>query len=282
MDNLKFIFRLYFSPQSAMSEIMDSGSWLFTAAIVVIVAFGFFATINSKLETAYHVPTFNEFFQPSYDDTEVPALAEARYAQGMSEFNAATANQRTIPILGDRFYSFFSFEPGKFYQPLLVISIFYVPAAILLMSLFGAIGSFGLVLRRDYGTLAVCSLNTWAAAHMPFAIAGIVLHSQTVNPLVYLSLWAASGLLFGVLMIFALRTVFGANYGVAILVVSVAWLSMSLAAFIFLFVSPVMFSPFLIFYAVIYFGGFLGGEVRGFGNASDKSKILNAFCITLL
>ena len=68
-------------------------------------------------------------------------------------------------------------------------------------------------------------------------------------------------------MIFALRTVLGANYGTAILVVCFAWLAFSLGMYVFRYVSPWLFSPFLLFFAFIYLGGYLGGEVRGFGNA---------------
>ncbi len=277
MDNLKLIFKLYLNPASAMSDLMDKGSWLFAAGAVLVVAIGFFATINAKLEIAYHVPSVGEFFQPNYSGDEDPTRAEADYKRSMAEYNEAMNNRQRVPLLGDRFFNFFSFEASKFYQPLLVLSVFYAPTAILLMSLFGGIGSFGLAVRRDYGTLAVCTLNAWAAAHLPFAVAGIVLYVQAINPIVYLALWAASGLLFGVLMIFALRTVFGANYGVAFIVVGVAWLSMCLGMYVFTLVSPWLFSPFLLFFAVMYFGGFLGGEVRGFGNAFRQKQNLKRF-----
>lgn len=277
MDNLKYILRLFYAPQSAMSEIMDGGSWLFAAGAVAVVAFAFYATVNTKLETAYHVPSMSEYFKPDYDSTDDENAFQNKLSAAKTEFETAMAVRRTIPVIGDRFYNFFSFEPDRFYQPLLLLSVFYIPALILLMSFFGRVGSFGLVVRRDYGTLAVCALNAWAAAHLPFAIVGIILSTQAVDPMVYLALWASSGLIFGVLMIFALRTIFGANYGIAILTISIAWLSMSLGMYIFRFVSPWMFSPFILFYAVIYFGGFLGGEVRGFGNAFRQKQNLKRF-----
>ena len=159
----------------------------------------------------------------------------------------------------------------------MLLSIFYVPATILLAGMFGAVGSFGLVLRRDYGTLAVCTLYAWAAAHLPFAVVGLALSTAAVAASVYLALWVASGLLFGVFAVFALRTVFGSNYGVAMLVVSLAWLSMSLGIFVFQHVSPLLFSPFLLFYALMYLGGSIGGEVRGFGNALRQKQNLKRF-----
>jgi len=278
MDNLKLIFRLYLNPAAAMSDIMDKGSWLVAAGAVLVVSIAFFGTINMKLESAYHVPNAAEFRHVERDDdSEDPDAAIKKNARSAAAYREAMANRQVIPVLGDRFFQFFYFEPGKFYQPLLLLSVFYVPAAILLMCLIGGVGSFGLVLRRDYGTLAACTLNSWAAAHLPFAIAGAFLFSQAVDPVVYLAMWAASGLLFGVFMVFALRTVFGSSYGHAIVVVAVAWLALSLGMYVSRFIGPWLFSPFLIFFVVMYLGGFLSGEARGLGNAFRRKQNLKRF-----
>lgn len=278
MDNLKLIFRLYLNPAAAMSDIMDKGSWLVAAGAVLVVSIAFFGTINMKLESAYHVPNAAEFRHVERDDdSEDPDAAIKKNERSAAAYREAMANRQVIPVLGDRFFQFFYFEPGKFYQPLLLLSVFYVPAAILLMCLIGGVGSFGLVLRRDYGTLAACTLNSWAAAHLPFAIAGAFLFSQAVDPVVYLAMWAASGLLFGVFMVFALRTVFGSSYGHAIVVVAVAWLALSLGMYVSRFVGPWLFSPFLIFFVVMYLGGFLSGEARGLGNAFRRKQNLKRF-----
>jgi tetratricopeptide (TPR) repeat protein len=278
MENIKLLFQLYFRPAFAMSEIIDRGSWLAAAMAVLIVAGAFFATVNQRLDEAYRIPDFYQFYNPTYDEAATdPATAEAVYNRSKSNFDKAMAERNIVPVVGDRFFKFFSFEPTAFYQPLLSLSIFYVPAAILLMCIFGGIGTFGLVLRRDYGALATCSLMAWAAAHLPFAIAGILLYSQVVDPSVYFGLWAASSVLFGVFMVFAVRTVFGANYGTAVLVVCIAWLAFSLGMYVFTYVSPWMLSPFLLFYAFIYLGGYLGGEVRGFGNAFRQKQNFKRF-----
>jgi Flp pilus assembly protein TadD len=276
MDNLKLILRLYFQPGPAMSDIMDRGSWMFAAVAVLVVSIAFFGTVNNKLESTYRIPEFSEFYEPDMDDDD-PAAARAALDKARRGYDEAMSARNKVPVVGDRFFQFFSFESTKFYQPLLLLSIFYLPSLILLMSVFGRTGSFGLILRRDYGTLAVCTLNAWAAAHLPFAIAGVLLFTQSVDPLVYLGLWAGSGLAFGILMVFALRTVFGANFGVAVLNVCLEWLSFSLGMYVFRYVSPLLFSPFLIFYAIIYLGGSLGGEVRGFGNALRQKQNLKRF-----
>ena len=278
MENLKFLFQLYLRPADAMSEIMDKGVWVIAAMFVLVISIVFFATVNAKLHEQYRIPTLTEFYQPNAEETDFDSpAAQAEYKRSNDNYQAALAARRKVPLVGDTFFRFFSFEPAAFYQPLLAISIFYVPVLVLLISIFNPVGSFGLVLRRDYGTLATCSLMAWAAAHLPFAVAGAALFTTTTPALVYLGLWLSSSLLFGVFMIFALRTVLGANYGVAVLTVAVAWLAFTLGMYVFQYVSPWMLSPFLLFWVFIYFGGYLGGEVRGFGNAFRQKQNFKRF-----
>ena len=266
---------MYFAPGSAMSDIMDTGSWLFAAAAVLLVSILFFGVVNTKLDAVYRIPKLTEFYQPGPTDND--EADEVNYKKAQADYENAMRSRQTIPVVGDRFFSFFSFDAGRFYQPLLLLSIFYVPATILLMSIFGGVGSFGLVFRRDYTTLAVCTLNAWVAAHLPFALAGLVIYQTPAASAIYLALWAGSGFLFGIFMIFALRTVFGATYASAVSVVCVAWLSLSLGVYISHFASPWLFSPFILFYAILYFGGSLGGEVRGFGNAFRQKQNFKRF-----
>lgn len=276
MDHLKSIFKLYYNPAGAMSDLIDSGSWLFAAGAVVLVSVLFFATINTKLDAAYRVTQLGEYFETDVE-YESAAAAKASYDRAAAAHQKANSSRAVIPFVGDRFFTFFSFNPAKFYLPIILLSVFYVPGAILLMSIFGGVGSFGLIVRRDYGTLSVCTLSAWAAAHLPFALIGLLFYSQTVPVEIYLAIWAASSLLFGVFMVFALRTVMGASFAIAVLVVSLAWLSLSLGALVTQYVSPWLFSPFLLIFAVLHFGGMLGGEVRGFGNSMRQRQNLKRF-----
>ncbi len=278
MENLKLLLKLFFLPNSAMSEIMDKGSWVFAAVLVLLVSMLFFATINTKLDKVYRIPDFGEFYQPNFNNVDEDSPATRKeYEKSADAYGKAMAERQKILLIGDYFFNLFSFEPGKFFQPLLSLSIFYIPVLILLMCLFGSVGNFGIVLRRDYGTLAVCSLMAWGAAHLPFAMAGIFLYSQAIWPSIYLGMWVASSILFGILMVAALRTVFGTNYNVAIIVTGIAWPALSLGTFIFQHISPWLFSPFLLFYAFIYLGGFLSGEARGFGNAFRQRRNFKRF-----
>jgi tetratricopeptide (TPR) repeat protein len=278
MENLKLLFQLFVRPAAAMSDIMDRGSWAFAAMAVLVVAIMFAATVDEKLHNAYRIPTLAEYYQPDYETTDFDSpAAEVEYKRSYENYQNALAARERIPVVGDRFFKFFSFDPGAFYQPLLAISIFYVPLLILLVSIIAQTGSFGLALRRDYGALATCALMAWAASHLPFEIVGAALYTSAAPPLVYLGLWAASGLLFGAFMVFALRTVLGINYGIAVVAVAIGWIAFTLAMYVFQYVSPWMFSPFLLFWVIFYFGGSLGGEVRGFGNAFRQRQNFKRF-----
>ncbi|HEX8247112.1 MAG TPA: tetratricopeptide repeat protein [Pyrinomonadaceae bacterium] len=278
MENVKLLVALFYRPLSAMSDIIDNGSWFFAAVLVFLVSVAFFSTVNSRLETAYHIPNLYEFYQPNYSMTdEHSPAAEAEYNKAVADYNRALDERQKVPVVGDNFFRFFSFELGAFFQPVLTISCLYVPATILLLCIFGNIGNFGVILRRDYAALATCSMMAWAAAHLPFAVAGIVLYAQAVSPLIYFAFWLASGCLFGVLMIFALRTVFGVNYGAAIFTVCLSWLAFSAGMYVFRYVSPFFFSPFLLIFAYMYFGGYLRGEISGVGSAFRQKQNFKRF-----
>ena len=279
MENLKLLFEIYLRPAFAMSEIMDRGSWLFAAAAVMVVSMVFFVTIDAKLYEAYAIPNASEYLR-SVDEIDADSSeGKAAHEKAMAEYQTALNNRARIPVVGDRLLQFFSFEPTRFYEPLFLLSIFYIPASILLMSLFGGVGNFGIILRRDYGALAVCTLSAWAAAHLPFAVIGLALtaSSAVLQPQLYFALWVASGALFGFFMVFALRTVFGVSYGIAMLAVCLAWLSLSGGMYVFRYLSPWLLSPFLLFWVVILFGGFLVGGARGFGNAFRQRQNFKRF-----
>jgi len=279
MENLKLLFQIYVRPAFAMSEIMDRGSWLFAAAAVVVVAMAFYASVDQTLYEAYSIPDASQYYQ-SVEEADVDSPeGRAAYEKAAEAYQQAMNDRQRVPLVGDRFFQFFSFEPTRFYEPLLLLSVFYVPAAILLMSIFGGIGNFGIVLRRDYGTLAICTLSAWAAAHLPFALAGVALASSSaaVQPTVYFALWAAGGALFGVFMVFALRTVLGASFVAALLTVGLAWLSLTGGMYVIRYASPWLFSPFLLFWIVIIFGGILLGGVRGFGNTFRQRQNFKRF-----
>jgi hypothetical protein len=276
MENFKLFLQIYYQPAAAMSNIIDRGSWVFAAIQVLLISAGFFLTINAKLDEAYRVPEFNEYLNSQfYELTDDQLNAAIRSAQ--TQLDSANSSRPRIPLIGDRFFGFFTFSPATFYQPFLSITLFYVPLAILLVCLVGGIGNFGIVLRREYTAFATCVLMAWAAANFPFVIAGILTLNAALSPAIYMAMWFSSGLLFGVFVLFAVRTVFGVGFGVAAVVVLVSWLSFTIGMYVFQYVSPWLFSPFLILFAVMYLGGFLGSELRGFGDSFRRRQDFNRY-----
>ena len=268
---------MYIRPAFAFSEIMDRGSWLVAAGLAVLIAVPFFATVNAKLDAAYRVPALHEYYDETIYSEIGPEVAENYREEAVRNYRNAMANRRSVPVVGDRFFQFFSFEPTGFYRPAIAISLFYVPLLLLLVSIFAGIGSFGLLLRRDYAVLATCTLMAWAAAHLPLALAGIAVFGSEIDPTIHFAMWAASALLFGVFMLFAVRTVFGTSYGVAAACVALGWPAFTFAMYFFQFVSPWLFWGFLPICLMIYFAGYVGSEVSGLGGALRQRQNLKRF-----
>jgi tetratricopeptide (TPR) repeat protein len=270
MQSFKLLFTLFYRPLPAMSEIIDRGSWFFAAAAVLLISAAFFFTVSTKLEAAYAMPILEKFYQPNRELSQAENLA--RYDAALVEYQKAIDAKQALPLVGDYFFRFANFETGGFLKFFVGLAVFYVPGVILLVTLFGSAGRFGDVLPRDYGALATCSLMAWAAAHLPFAVAGIFLYSQNVSPLVFLGMWLASAVSFGVLMIFAVRTVFGANYGTAALIVAIAPLGLSLAMNVFQLAAPWLLLPIVLFYVYTYFSTRLDSEISGWATAFREKQ----------
>src|SRR6185369_989398 len=107
MDNLKLLFHIYLRPAAAMSDLIDRGSWIYAALIVLLISIAFSATINSKLDEAFRVPQFNEYYRVP-DEIEDENAAEAEYMKASAEYEKAMAAGHQIPVVGDNFFKFAS------------------------------------------------------------------------------------------------------------------------------------------------------------------------------
>lgn len=275
MHHLKLFFALFYRPASAMSELIDRGNWFVAALLVLLVSGAFFLTVNTKLEKAYAAPDFQKFYQPNPELTS--AETDAVYRAALARYQLAVEAKQALPIAGDHFFRVANFETGGFLKFFIAVSVFYVPFVILLLTLTGGAGKFGELLPREYGSLATCALTAWAAAHLPFAAAGVALYFADAGPEIFLALWAASSLLFGVLMIFAVRVCLGTGYGKAVSIAFAAALGIVLAMNVFQLASPWMLTPFVLFYIYTCFSARLDSEISGWGTAyREKQKAKRA------
>ena len=91
-----------------------------------------------------------------------------------------------------------------------LIAVLFVPACVAIISVWDHLGSVGVVLRRDYSPLLVCTLMCWIAANLPAWPASFLAPAFT--------LWIQAAVLmfFLALASVAIRTVFGTSTGKAI------------------------------------------------------------------
>jgi tetratricopeptide (TPR) repeat protein len=154
------------------------------------------------------------------------------------------------------------------------LALLYAPAVLLLLTLLEPVGSFGVAFRRDFGSLLACTWMAWAAARLPFALAGLALapllggFAQFATSL---ALWAGGGLYFAALMFVAVRVVFAAKPLSALVVVTLAPLALLLQPFL-LF----LLSPFALYLAYRFFIGDIGDFTRAFGNRQSLKRYLQA------
>jgi len=276
LENIKFFLRLYYKPLSAMSGIIDRGNWLVSAVLAIAVsllfqfgvgaqAYASFKELAARIEQtgvrrspAQQSATQQGASQQSADpepadsdpdDDEAPVL------------NRRAGRLDPQPIMGRFGWKLIS--PPSAIGDVLGLALLYVPSTILVMVLLGQQGSFAVLFRRDYGSLLTCTLMAWATSHLPPAILGLGLAPPRMalpgRLAVWLGIWVAGDLGFAVLMVCALRTVFGASFGRAIATVSVSWLPTLAEPF--LLSSGLIYylaSPFLLFYLYQYLRRELG------------------------
>jgi tetratricopeptide (TPR) repeat protein len=167
--------------------------------------------------------------------------------------------------------------PFSFYAPLLVLAAIYVPGALLLSGLLARMGGVGAVFQRDYSPLLTCAAMALAAIEFPLAVAALAL-----PPLALLYLGALALLYFAVLMFFAVRTVSGAGNWTAAGVVSLSWVPLVAAAFLW---APLRFllgwlaSPFFLFLAWYYLRGELGSLGAGLRSRQNFRRTLEAAAV---
>jgi tetratricopeptide (TPR) repeat protein len=262
-ENTKILLRLYYRPLSAMSRIIDEGSWLYGAVLVAAVSMLLQFSLTTHIYNGYEsviVPAAQNQPAPDYaastSDEQFAAETESYYDE-----EEPTVVRKPLPLVGDAGWWVVSFAPYNIFSVVLGLALLYVPATILVMLFFEPLGSFSVVWRRDYGTLLACTLMAWAASHLPFALLGLALerlHTSMSVATLALALWFSSALCFGLLMTFALRTVFGTTFKRALGPVSVSWAALLIQVHLFQMASPLLFSPFILYYAYIYFRGDIG------------------------
>jgi tetratricopeptide (TPR) repeat protein len=290
-ENTKLLLGLLYRPVSSMGRIVDEGHWLYAAVVVAAISMVFHATVTSIIYSNYEavyraLPAPPEKLDEEAEDLRPGAAlkTDAYDYSGYEDEEEAEAprfvyDKLPLPLVGQRGWWFVTFAPPSFFTAVLGMAILYIPCLILLVATSGANASFSVLLRRDYGPLLTCGLMAWAAAHLPFVLAGFALEPLGLSEKTALGLWAGGAICFGLLMALGLRMLFGVHYSKGLVLVSVAALSFAVQAKLFASVSPYLFSPFLLFYAFNMFRGDIGDigfslrQRQGFRRSMEAATI---------
>ena len=238
LENLGLFLDLYRSPRRAFSGILDQGSILFGAALVVMVS----AILAAGRTVQAMIASAAALTAPARPPSPPELLALASLTSS----------------LGDVFG----------------LALLYAPFALLALTVFEPIGSFGVAFRRDFGPLLAVTFFGWAAARLPFALLALSLSVLGLGPrglISYLVLWALGALVFAALMVIALQTTFGARLGSAVAVALIAPVALLLEPFL-----AFLASPFVLFFAWRYLRGDLGDVTWSFGARQSFKRHLQA------
>src|SRR5579864_8912821 len=113
------------------------------------------------------------------------------------------------------------------FLPLLALAVVYVPSTLLLTNVIARLGGLSIVFQRDYAPLLTCAAMAWAAANIPIVIAAWFLPLPIVRGFAIVAY-----LYFAVLMVFAVRIVFGTENRIAAGVISLSWIPLLAAPFV--------------------------------------------------
>jgi tetratricopeptide (TPR) repeat protein len=246
-ENIKNFLKLYVRPLGAMSDIIDEGSWLFGAAAVVVVSAAFLVSVATPIYVglqAVPVPIERPRMPRGGQQAALREVADAGAVRQDDEYGEydgepiRVARALPLPVVGQWFWRFVSFSPFSVLATVLSLAVLYVPGTVFVVILLERLGSFAVALRRDYGPLLACTFMAWAASHLPFAAAGLLAAGASSDPYVFLALWAGATLYFAVLMICAVRVVFGVSWVVGVAAIGVSWLATLLESAFLLLASP--------------------------------------------
>jgi hypothetical protein len=226
LRGINLILGLYLRPSSTFSRILDEGrlKFAFAAAIAVVLALQApRAMEQARVRQAEMTRLVNAHIAEAAAKGPLTKDEEAEIREETEDEFADGAPVSRLPTIQNTVGRFTAVSPTQIFSPVVALAVCFVPMAILVLASMESLGSFSMVLQRDYSSLLVCSLLAWTAAHLPLAaVNGAlgVLHSPAYN---HPALWWAAHAYFLVLTAVAMRTLFGARLPSAAGAIGGAW-----------------------------------------------------------
>jgi Flp pilus assembly protein TadD len=152
-------------------------------------------------------------------------------------------------------------DPAAVIRTIGATALAFVPAVILVMTLYRSHESLPVMLRKDYLTLLNCVLLSMAAAFLPLVVLSRIF---LFSSLLAMAILVAAEIYFLVLVTFCVRTLWGTGLAVAGVASIVGMAAMIGGMVAFLLLGSLLYflaSPFLLFYAYVL----LGSDLRSLG-----------------
>jgi tetratricopeptide (TPR) repeat protein len=222
VGQIGLLFRLYVTPLKAISRILDEGRLIFAvaAAIAVLLAIQLPRAAQYEREQNKAMMRFvqeriqkaTDNFRAKGEKFDAKALSEETQ-EYYADLMAAATGPPSIQTVIERFVAI---NPTRYLSPLAAMAICFVPIVILVLTRFESIGSFSMVVQRDYSALLLCTLLSWSAAYFVLLVANGVLwtlHNSAYN---HPGLWWAAHAYFLLLTTLAIRTITGTRLSSAV------------------------------------------------------------------
>jgi Tfp pilus assembly protein PilF len=178
-----------------------------------------------------------------------PGAKSPNQSPARQYYTVSATRQIPWPWIGHWGWVFVTFSPTSYLLTALSLMLIYVPATVLVLCLLEPLGSFRVVLRRDYGPLLSTVFAAWAASHLPFALIGVVF-TATITAKVAILLAIFSKLAFAGFLAVALRVVTGVHYQSIFVTIATSWIALVLQSLLL-----VLATPFLLLWVYAYFRG---------------------------
>jgi len=253
-ENITALLLLYIRPVAAISRILDQGRLWFAIVVAILVSLALHTSDVGALAMAGT--------RANLTNSLVREQAQKTSKEEPPDKIVKEENEAERPSLahfvGDAVARFASYDAWSFFSAIRAIAVALVPGIIALRAATG-FGSFGVLIRRDYLSLLMCTLLCWSAVYLAVAIAqGVVSYGSGARASIHLvPVFVAAGLYFLALTALAIRTALGTTLGSAIgLTLAGSAAAIVGTGFFGVVGSSLYFlaSPFLLFYAWRMFG----------------------------
>jgi tetratricopeptide (TPR) repeat protein len=229
LSQIALLLRLYISPLKTFSRILDEGRLIFAALAAITVVLALQVPRQAQYERDEYKAMMRAFEQRVHNVTSTmrekgEQKGREQLSEEMQEYYAdLMESARRTPTFERVVDSFTAVNPTNYFSPLVAMAICFMPIAILILARLECLGSFSMILQRDYSALLACVLFSWTASYLLLLVVNLALlamHSPAHN---HPALWWGAHAYFLLLAALAMRMNFGAKLTSALGATAGAW-----------------------------------------------------------